>query len=214
MKEKTKNIIDDLIQQYPNLLSIKQSILDATEVLIETYEQDRKLLVCGNGGSASDSLHIVGELMKSFNEKRKIDQETYNKLKVLYPNEADSFYSTIEGALEAHSLVSETALITAFSNDKSADYVFAQQVYGMGRSGDVLFAISTSGNSKNVLLACQMAKARDMRVVGLTGKTGGKMVDYCDVTIIVPETKVYKIQELHLPIYHALCSALEIEFFS
>ena len=170
-------------------------------------------MICGNGGSASDSLHIVGELMKGFVLQRKLPSDLQNALREAAPNSAEYLIKNLQGALPAISLVSEVALSTAYANDKASDLAFAQQVLGQGRKGDILLAISTSGNSSNVLYAAQVAKALEISVVGLTGVGGGKLSDWSNVLIDVPEKETYKIQELHLPVYHAICLALEQEFF-
>ncbi|MCL4117967.1 UNVERIFIED_CONTAM: hypothetical protein GTU68_056484 [Idotea baltica] len=182
-----EDIIEDLIKRYPSLESCKTSIHNAGEALIECYQNEGKLLVCGNGGSASDSDHIVGELMKSFSKKQR--------------------------GLPAISLSAHGALISAISNDIGGDFVFAQQVLGYGRKTDVLLAISTSGNSNNVLDACITAKAIDMKVVGLLGETGGKIKSLCDVAICVPAINTAVIQEYHLPVYHALSIMVEETIF-
>jgi len=205
MKQSTKNVLLDLLDRYPMLCSIKNELIEACEVMITCWQGGHKLLVCGNGGSAADALHIVGELMKGFALPRKLspDEAIYPK----YVNEG------LQGALPAISLVCETGLMTAYANDVSADLVFAQQVHGYGSEGDVLFVLSTSGNSPNIIYAVEVAKARNLKTISLTGKSGGKLRSLTDILISVPETVTYKIQELHLPIYHTLCLAVENEFF-
>jgi D-sedoheptulose 7-phosphate isomerase len=169
-------------------------------------------MTCGNGGSAADALHIVGELMKAFVLPRALDGGDAESIREVSPN-ADYLIQNLQGALPAISLVSETALGTAYANDVAPDLDFAQQVFGYGRPGDILFAISTSGNSKNVLYASEVARAKKVKVIALTGAGGGKLQDIADILIAVPETVTFKIQELHLPIYHAYCLAIENEFF-
>lgn len=183
------------------------------EKICQCYYNGGKLLVCGNGGSASDALHIVGELMKSFVLPRKINSVVEHAL--MNGNDDDALYicQNLQGALPAIALVSEAALTTAYSNDVAPDMMFAQQVLGYGVAGDVLLGISTSGNSRNVVLAAKVAKAKGMQVLALTGWGGGKLKGVSDVTVAVPDSETYRVQELHLPVYHALCLAVEEEFF-
>lgn len=169
-----------------------------------------KLLVCGNGGSAADSEHTVGELMKSFRFKRPVDADFLVAYREANGEEAPAW---LEGALPAISLVSHTALSTAFGNDEASVGVFAQQVYGYGEPGDVLLAISTSGNSGNVVEAAKVARAKGVKVIGLTGARESKLTPLSDVCIRVPRTEVFQVQELHLPVYHCLCAAAEAELF-
>lgn len=212
MKENTKKILDDLICRYPSLVDNKQDILDAYLLLENAYNSNHKLLVCGNGGSAADSEHIVGELMKCFKKKRAIKPEIDDKLNNL-GDEGRILQNTLEGSLEAISLTSHLSLSTAFANDKEPSVVFAQQLYGLGKKNDILLLISTSGNSKNCVLAATLAKAMDIKTIALTGKMESKLSNLCDITIKVPEMETFKIQELHLPIYHCLCAMLEDNFF-
>jgi len=171
------------------------------------------LLVCGSGGSAADSDHIVGELMKSFACQRKLPEHIMRNL-LTSSNVYGAYLSEkLQPALRAISLTSHTALNTAFSNDVDPKLTFAQQVLGYGDKNDVLLGISTSGNSDYVINALVTAKALDLKTIGLTGRTGGKMRDYCDVAIRVEGSNTAEIQELHLPVYHALCMMLEHEFF-
>lgn len=204
-----------LFARYSQLRIIQDDIITAYFVLGECFNQHGKVLVCGNGGSAADSQHIVGELMKSFKTSRALDNDfIVSSNKVLSQKQAGNLQKNLEGALPAISLVGENALSTAFANDRTASYVFAQQVYGLGVKGDVLLAISTSGNSENVVLAAQTALVKDMKVVALTGANNSDLSELSTVSIQVPETETHKIQELHLPVYHALCAALEKEFFT
>lgn len=212
MKESTLKILDDLIVRYPILSDNKQEILNAYLLLEEAYKNKKKLLVCGNGGSASDSEHIVGELMKRFKKPRAIYPKIYDNLSS-YGEAGKKLQNTLEGSLRAISLTSHIALSTAFSNDKEPSVVFAQQLYGLGDKGDVLISISTSGNSENCVLATTLAKVMELRTISLTGKKESELSKISDVTIKVPEIETYKIQELHLPIYHCLCAMLEEEFF-
>ena len=182
-------------------------------MLEASYAAGRKLLVCGNGGSASDSEHIVGELMKEFKLKRKVYSDHAAALMEIDPELGKVLAENLQGALPAISLTGHSSLQTAFMNDAVPELVFAQQVNGYGKPGDVFLGISTSGNSKNVLYAAVNAKAKGMKVIGLTGAKENKLEKLADVCIHVPETETYKIQELHLPVYHTLCMMLENLFF-
>ena len=202
-----------LIERYPKLAVCKEDIKAAYELLEAAYSAGRKLLVCGNGGSASDSEHIVGELMKEFKLKRKVYSDQATALKEIDPELGQILADNLQGALPAICLTGHSSLTTAFMNDANADLVFAQQVNGYGKAGDVFLGISTSGNSKNVLYAAVNAKAKGLKVIGLTGAKENKLMKYADVCIRVPETETYKIQEYHLPVYHCLCLMLEEKFF-
>lgn len=213
MKKTALACIETLLLRYPVLCPCEKDLYAALETMAASYRDGGRLLVCGNGGSAADSLHIVGELMKGFVLPRKVDAQTQEALRAVSPDTADYLIANLQGALPAVSLVSEVGLSTAYANDQAPDLAFAQQVLGQGREGDVLFAISTSGNSLNVLYAAQVARAKGIRVIGLTGQGGGKLRAWADVLLAAPEKETFKIQELHLPVYHALCLALEQEFF-
>ena len=171
--------------------------------MLDTYKKGGKILVCGNGGSASDADHIVGELMKGFLKDRKVTDERI-------PQE---LREKLQGALPAISLCAHTSLMTATMNDNDADMIFAQQVYGYANENDLLIALSTSGNSKNVVNAVKVAKALGVKVIALIGETGGVLKGLADITICAPSTETYKIQEYHLPIYHYLCAKVEEEIF-
>ncbi len=199
-------IIDELYVRYPQLEGCRSEVEKAFDILLACYRAGGQVLVCGNGGSASDSEHIVGELMKKFRRHRDIDATLAAKL----PPE---LAAKLEGALPAVSLVSMSGILTAFANDVAWETAFAQQVVGLGRPGDVLIALSTSGNSANCVNAARVAQAKGMKVVAFTGAGGGKLGALADATLAVPETETYKIQELHLPLYHALCAALEEALF-
>jgi D-sedoheptulose 7-phosphate isomerase len=213
MNDQQNRHIDTLIQRIPRLLGCRQDINDAYVLLKKAYSNNRKLLVCGNGGSASDSEHIVGELMKEFRLKRKVYVNQAEAMKAIDPEMGQILAENLQGALPAICLTGHSALTTAFMNDANADLVFAQQVNGYGKAGDVFLGISTSGNSKNVLYAAVNAKAKGLKVIGLTGAKENNLMKYADVCIRVPETETYKIQELHLPVYHCLCLMLEEKFF-
>lgn len=212
MKEKVKTVLNELLERYPSLAEQKENIIAAYEILKDCYLCGNKLLVCGNGGSAADSEHIVGELMKKFKKQRKIQKSVYDEL-VAFGDDGKRLADVLEGALPAISLTSHIALSTAFANDKEPSAVFAQQVYALGRRGDTLICISTSGNSENCYLAAITAKAKGIKVASLTGKNESKLSAVSDITIFAPETETFKVQEYHLPIYHALCAMLEEEFF-
>ena len=213
MKGSTDRIIQDLIVRHPQLDCIGDKIIHAVSKMIEAYRNGKKMLICGNGGSAADSIHIVGELMKDFAISRKLPAEMQEKIRAIADEHAEYITANLTGSLRAISLVSEIALNTAYANDKAADLCFAQQVFGNADFGDILIAISTSGNSMNIIYAAMVAKAKGVTVVALTGTSGGKLENYCDCLINVPETETYRVQELHLPVYHTICLALENEFF-
>lgn len=202
-----------LIERYPELAVCMEDMKKAYHLLEEAYTNGMKLLVCGNGGSASDSEHIVGELMKEFKLKRKVYSDHAAVLKEIDPELGQTLAEHLQGALPAISLTGHSSLQTAYMNDAVPELVFAQQVNGYGKPGDVFLGISTSGNSKNVLYAAVNAKAKGLKVIGLTGAKENKLMKYADVCIRVPETETYKIQELHLPVYHCLCLMLEDHFF-
>lgn len=205
--------LDLLIQRYPALAGTKQSIQDAYFVLEDCYERGGKLLVAGNGGSAADSEHIAGELMKRFRIRRPVSAAYAQKLTAIDPVRGPVLARNLECSLMAIPLVAHEALTTAYINDVDGLGVFAQQLMGFGRSGDVFLGISTSGNSQNVLNATVVARASGIKVIGLTGASGGELAKVSDVAIRVPETETYMIQELHLPVYHCLCLMLEDHFF-
>lgn len=213
MEDKQIKHIDILTERYPSLAECKEDIIKAYDLLEATYANNRKLLVCGNGGSASDSEHIVGELMKEFKLKRKVYAEQADALKKIDPEMGATLAQHLQGALPAITLTAHSSLTTAFMNDSEPVLVFAQQVNGYGKEGDSFLGISTSGNSMNVLYAAVTAKSRGLKVIGLTGHNESKLSKLADVCIRVPETETYKIQELHLPVYHALCMMLEEHFF-
>jgi D-sedoheptulose 7-phosphate isomerase len=202
-----------LEQRYPDLSPVIPAIEASVAVLSDAYRADGKLLICGNGGSATDSDHIVGELMKSFELPRPISEDLRTRLLAIDPERGAYLAGKLQNGLPAISLVSHHALTTAIANDTAGDMVFAQQVLGYGKPGDVLLAISTSGRAVNVIHALQVARALDMRTIGLTGRGGGLMPSLCDVLIQVPYDRTLEIQERHLAIYHAICISLEQEFF-
>lgn len=210
---KIEEIFNNLIERYPVLESSEDDIYQAYKVLEECYLNGNKLLVAGNGGSAADAEHIVGELMKSFIKRRPLKEDLKNKMIQLDPEMGSVLAEKLEGTLPALSLNMNIGLNTAFLNDVDGLLILAQEVQGYGNPGDVFLGISTSGNSVNVNYAAIVARAKGMKTIALTGKDGGKLKDKVDVAIVVNEMETFKIQELHLPVYHALCLMLEERFF-
>lgn len=206
--------LDLLIMRYPHLECCKGNIIIAFEFIRDCYKNGGKLLVCGNGGSAADAEHIVGELMKGFKKARHLASIEVEKLVEIDSLMGRTLADNLQGALPAIALDGHPALTTAYMNDCEPIICFAQQVYGYGCKNDVLFAISTSGNSRNVLYAVVAAKAKGMVVIYFTGENDSKLSAMSDVCIRVPSTETYQIQELHLPIYHCLCLMLEDYFFN
>jgi D-sedoheptulose 7-phosphate isomerase len=205
--------VDELIERYPVLNSNRDDIVKAYEILVDSYEHGGKLLVTGNGGSSADADHIVGELMKGFILPRRISDRLRDKLIKIAGDDGMELSGKLQNALPSIALTNHNSLNTAFSNDVDGDMCFAQQTLGYGVKGDVFMGISTSGNSKNVLYAAMVAKAMDLKVIALTGAGGGRLEQIADVTIAVDEKETYKVQELHLPVYHCLCMMLEQRFF-
>lgn len=205
--------IELLVKRYPILETIKEDIVAGYLVMEECYENGGKLLVAGNGGSAADSEHIAGELMKRFKTPRPVSAEFAEKLKSIDPIRGKALAKNLECGLMAIPLVAHEALTTAYINDVDGLGVFAQQLFGFGRPGDVFLGISTSGNSKNIMSATVVARALGIKVIGLTGAKGGELAEVADVIVKAPETETYMIQELHLPIYHCWCLMLEDKFF-
>lgn len=203
-------IIDSLFDRYPELRACEAEVRQARELIKSSFVHDGKMLTCGNGGSAADSEHIVGELMKSFLFKRPVSEDFEKAYRSINGEEVPGW---LEGALPAISLVSQSVLSTAIANDTSATGWFAQQVMGYGKAGDVLLSISTSGNSKNVVEAAKVARALNMRIVSLTGAESSALTQLSDICIRVPQREVFRIQELHLPVYHCLCAAIEADLF-
>lgn len=203
-------VLDAFFERYPDMKQCETAVRAARSMVTGAFKAGHKLLTCGNGGSAADSEHIVGELMKSFRFKRPVSDE----FKIAYRKcNGEDAPEWLEGALPAISLVSQTALSTAFGNDETNIGTFAQQVLGYGDSGDVLLAISTSGNSANVVEAAKVARAKGVKVVALTGANDSKLALFSDVCIRVPRTEAFQVQELHLTVYHCLCAAAEADVF-
>jgi len=213
MKPSVQAIFDELMTRYPILKSCSDEILTAYTLIESCYTSGGKVMICGNGGSAADSDHIVGELMKGFLLRRPVDTEIRNELTELFGEDGIYLADNLQGALPAINLTAQSAIQTAFANDVAPDMVFAQQVYGYAALGDVLIGLSTSGNSANVVNAAKIAKLKGAFVIAMTGAGGGKLRTLSDAVIAVPETETFKIQELHLPIYHALCAMIEAHFF-
>jgi D-sedoheptulose 7-phosphate isomerase len=203
-----------LVTRYPALEACWQDIVIATNTLREVFGTGKKLMVCGNGGSAADSEHIVGELMKGFLKKRPVDEAFQASLAAVAPEEGREIGRCLQGALPAIALTSQVSLTSAISNDTDASMVFAQQVYALGQPGDALLGISTSGNSRNVINALIVARALGLHTIALTGRFGGRLNSRADTVIRVPAEGVAEIQEFHLPVYHALCIELEEIFFA
>ena len=196
-------MLKELLERYPQLTECEEQIKSAMELIRDTYKNGGKVLVCGNGGSCSDSEHIVGELMKGFKSMRKVTDERI----------PEELRCGLQGALPAISLPSQTGVLSAFINDVDPDMMYAQLVYGYATEKDLLIGLSTSGNSKNVVNAAKVAKAVGAKAMAMTGKKESKLSEICDACIRVPETETYKIQELHLPVYHYLCAQIEYDIF-
>ncbi len=205
-------MLQELIARYPALTVCQADIHAATDTIIGCYEHGGKVLLCGNGGSCADCDHIVGELMKGFLLRRKLSCAETEKFASMFEGGAD-FAAKLQGALPAVSLTAQTAILSAFANDVDPDMVYAQLVYGYARQNDLVIGLSTSGNSKNVVNAVKAAKFRGAATLCMTGVKESKLSAMSDVTVRVPETETFKIQELHLPVYHYLCAAVEEEFF-
>ncbi len=210
---KSIEILQEMLSRYDLLKPLEEKVIQAVEIIIDGYKNGGKVLVCGNGGSASDADHIVGELMKSFEGSRPLDVKLQQTIKQYSHERGEKLAEMLQQGLPAVSLTTHNALITAISNDISGDVIFAQQVVGLGQEGDILIGLSTSGNAVNVVDAMIVAKAKKMKIIGFTGETGGKMKDFCDVLINVPEKRTAYVQELHLPVYHTICMMVEMELF-
>jgi D-sedoheptulose 7-phosphate isomerase len=213
MKKTPALQLNELLDRYPCLSVCRQAIAAAMDALIECYQRDGMVYTCGNGGSAADADHIVGELLKGFVRRRPLPPADQEFLRDKAGADGDYLATRLQCGLRAMSLLSQPGLLSAVANDLGGDLGPAQQLYGMGRTGDVLIALSTSGNARNVALACQVAKLKGMPIIGMTGEGGGRLAELADICIKVPEKETYRIQELHLPVYHALCQAVEIFFF-
>ena len=202
----------ELLERYPCLSVCREDIEKASRLICNTYKNGGKVLVCGNGGSASDCDHIVGELMKGFMQYRHLKGEDEKKF-LAVTGESD-LAKSLQYAVPAISLPSQSAVLSAFANDVNPDMVYAQLMYGYGTKGDTAIGISTSGNSKNVVNAMKAAKVKGMYTIALCGKNSCKLDEICDISIKVPETQTYKVQELHLPVYHYICASVEKRLFN
>ncbi|MDR1574379.1 MAG: SIS domain-containing protein [Treponema sp.] len=213
MKGRTVQLIEQFLREQRDLRSMKPEILLAADMLIECYQKGGTVLICGNGGSNSDSEHIVGELMKGFILKRPLPQADIDWFEKRYAAEGRLLAENLQGALPAIALGAHSSLVSAVANDLSADSIYAQGVMGYGKEHGVLIGISTSGNAKNVIAAAMAARFKKMKVLGLTGSAGGNLKAYCDVCLRVPAAETYLVQQHHLAIYHFLCAFVESEFF-
>ena len=213
LEEKLQKHIDLLVKRYPVLETCKEEIIGGYELMEACYKNGGKLLIAGNGGSAADSEHIAGELMKRFKTPRSIPEDLKKKLIEIDSIRGKNLSKNLERPLMAIPLVAHEALTTAYINDVDGLGVFAQQLYGFGREGDVFLGITTSGNSQNVMSATVVARALGIKVLGLTGENGGELSQVANVCVKVPETETYMVQELHLPVYHCWCLMLEDKFF-
>jgi D-sedoheptulose 7-phosphate isomerase len=205
--------LQQLTERYPPLESVISDISAAFDIIVNSYNNGGKLLIAGNGGSASDAEHIAGELMKTFNKNRKLPDSFIADISAADSEIAQYLIPRMQPGLPTIALSGHASLNTACINDIDGNITFAQQVYGYGKEGDVFLGISTSGNSKSVLYAAAVAKAKKLKIIALTGVAGGKLKHFADVCIRVPENETWKIQELHLPVYHVLCMMLEEHFF-
>lgn len=212
LNSEQERIFGDFIADNPALRPLEEAVLGALNLLRETYDEGGKVLICGNGGSAADAEHIVGELMKGFLKRRPLDEVERAMIEET-PDMPECFADKLQGGLPAFALTAHSALISAYANDVDADMVFAQQVWAMGEGGDLLIALSTSGNSKNVVNAVHCARAKGIKTLGITGSKESKLSALCDVCIKTPTTETYRVQEYTLPIYHALCALIEAEYF-
>ena len=210
---KEMEYLEELTSRYPVLEAVKGDVLAAYAILRDCYAGGGKLMIAGNGGSCADSEHIVGELMKGFVKRRPVSNEFAAALQEADEKRGEELASSLQGGLPAIALTGHAGLATAFLNDVNGEMIYAQQLYGYGTKGDVFMGISTSGNAENVMYAVAVAKASGIKTIGLTGKNGGKMAGACDCSIVVPSDETFKIQELHLPIYHTLCLMLEEHFY-
>ncbi|MBD3239211.1 MAG: SIS domain-containing protein [Chitinivibrionales bacterium] len=213
LKPQSAAHLGELYRRFPAVEPCRESVAEACAALIECFSNQGMVLACGNGGSAADAEHLVGELMNRYLLRRPIPQTDADKLRAMAGDDAESLITLLQRGAPAISLVSQSALSTAIANDASPEMVFAQQVYGYGRPGDVLIAFSTSGNSGNVVQAVHVARAKGMRTIGLTGRSGGRLAQLCDTIVCAPADRAFEVQELHLPIYHTLCAVVENELF-
>jgi D-sedoheptulose 7-phosphate isomerase len=209
----SKKLTDELVRRYPQLSGLAEEIARAASLMTDCFLKGNKLLVCGNGGSSSDSDHIAGELLKGFENQRPLKDSLREDLKRISAERGTYLAEKLQSGLPVISLSAHTGVVTAVSNDTDASLIYAQQVAAFGRPGDVLVGISTSGNAANVIDAAIIAKALGMTIIGMTGRTGGRLKDYCDILLNVPESRTAYVQELHLPVYHTICLMIEEHLF-
>jgi len=207
------NLLEELMHRYPTLAPCRPAIETAYRALETSFAAGGKLMVCGNGGSAADADHIVGELMKAYLRPRRLSADAVSRLRTADPVIGPTLADSLQGALPALNLAAGSALLSAFGNDVKPELAYAQAAWGYGRRGDVLLGISTSGNAANVRAALAACRAAGITTIGLTGRTGGKMAGLCDILVAVPADRTFEIQELHLPVYHCLCAMVEERFF-
>jgi phosphoheptose isomerase len=208
-----ESLLDQLCEKYPELTGLKNRIDESTEMVIRCLSNEGKLLICGNGGSSSAAEHMVAEMMKNFEICRPLDKSFKKRLSEISPERGKYLSEKLQHGLPAISLSAHTSLTTAISNDTDADLVFAQQLIGYGCENDILIAVTTSGNSQNILDACLTAKAMNINIIGITGKSGGKIKKYCDILINIPEDRTALVQELQLPVQHTICRIVENYFY-
>ncbi len=213
LNARSTTFLNELYRRCPAVAPCRENIGQACTILVECLRDGGTVLVCGNGGSAADAEHMVGELMNKYLLRRPIPPADADRLRRVAGDDAEELIALLQQGAPAVSLVSQCALATAIANDASPEMIFAQQVYGYGREGDALIALSTSGNSRNVIQAIHVARAKGMRTVGLTGRDGGRLAQLCDTTVCAPADRTFEIQEMHLPVYHAMCAVIENELF-
>lgn len=213
MKERTQKFIDEFFGRHADLLPLQETVLQACNMLISAFQNGNKLLLCGNGGSCADCDHIAGEFLKGFLLKRPVNEELKNKMAEQYGETGKDVADKLQQGLPTISLNTHSAAISAFENDVDPELIYAQQVLAYGKPGDVLIGISTSGNAKNVASAVMTANALGLHTIGLTGKDGGKLAQFAEIPLIMPQCETYRIQEDHLAVYHLLCAVVESELF-
>lgn len=213
MKQKTMELIDNFYKRFSNLTCLKKSILKSIDIITTSVRNGKKILVCGNGGSCADSEHLAAEMNKSFMLERELPKEILDKINQVYPDDYIQFKNNIHCGIPTIPLFSMNAFCSAYINDKNSSYVFAQAVNSLGNAEDVLIAITTSGNSINVINAMKMAKVKDLKVICLCGRNISQIKDLSDAIIDADGNFTYEIQEMHLPIYHLICMAVESELF-
>ena len=199
------NYVENMVERYPELTACKNEVALAINAVVDCYNAGGKILICGNGGSAADAEHISGELLKGFLSKRPVTGAELSALSAELGDAAEK----LQRGIPAVPLTSLSAALSAFANDVDPELVFAQLVFALGKENDLVVGLSTSGNSKNVVKALEVAKARGIKTVAMTGASGGRLAEIADITVKAPATETYKVQEYHLPIYHAICAEAE-----